>query len=378
MSSPTALQTYPANNDTGIPIGVSIEVVFDRGIDLGTARDHVVLYGADFDQTSGPESATWIDSDTGNNPYFLRSPGFQGLVELSARVVYVDLSTGPNYTEVDPGTITSEADEAAYGLAGVGHKLILTPREQLAPDLLYNFYLLGDPDAVNVGVGSRTVFDVVPDVGNTGNGSMTSYGGYTAGSADTVVVQITTGGDIGTAKYRWYYQSAGAGTAISGRITSRRYRRLEDGLQVRFDGDAFAVGDLFTFNVEPIERLAANNNVQFTTNDGSFSLPPSSPSTPATSSPPASVLPPAPGGGSTVASTFYVEEVSPDDRAWNVSTNLRTITITFSDTLDPATVTDDTVSLHKYPVKGIDGSSPAPEELQKKLTVVGNTLTIEF
>jgi hypothetical protein len=378
MAAPIALQTYPADNDTGIPIGISIEVVFDRGIDLSTAKDHVVLYGADFDQTSGPESATWIDSDTGNNPYFLRSPGFQGLVELSARVVYVDLSTGPNYTEVDPGTITSEADEAAFGASGVGHKLILTPREQLAPELLYNFYLLGDPDSVGAGVGSRSVFDVVPDVGNLGNGSMTSYGGYTGTSADTVIVEITSAGDIGTAKYRWYYQSAGAGTAISGRITARRYRRLEDGLQVRFDGDSFVVGDLFTFNVEPIERLAANNNVQFTTNDGSFVDPPSSPSTPATSSPPASVLPPAPGGGASVASTFFVDEVSPEDRAWNVSTNLRTITITFSENLDPTTVTDDTVSLCKYPVKGIDGSNPQPEELQKKLTVAGNILTIEF
>jgi hypothetical protein len=134
MAAPTSLQTYPANNDTGIPVGIDIEVIFDRGIDLVTGQNNVVLYGDDFDQTSGPDSALWIDTDTGNNPYFLRSPGFKGLVELTASVVYVDLNTGPTYTEVDPGVITAETDETGYGVAGAGHKLVLTPREPLAPD----------------------------------------------------------------------------------------------------------------------------------------------------------------------------------------------------------------------------------------------------
>jgi len=376
MPAPSLLQVYPANSDTGIPVGISLEVVFDKGIDLNTAKDNVVLYGADFDLTSGPESATWIDQETANNPYFLRSPGFQGLVELSARVVYVDISD-PAYPEVTPASITSEADESAQN---IGHKLILTPKEQLAPDVIYNFYVMGDPDAAGRGISSRTVFDVVPDGANTGNGSMLNYGGYTGASADEVVIEFMVGGDIGTAKYRWYYAGAGVGTAISGRVTSRRYRRLADGLQVRFDGDGFVAGDIFRFNVEPIERLAVNTNVSFTTNDGSYTAAPTSPSTPAPSTAPASTIPPAPGAssGSSASSTMFLEEMIPYDRSYNIDVNNRTITIVFDSDLDATTITDETVTLCALPILGLYGQQTQPNELNKKLTVSGNTLIIEF
>lgn len=378
MAVPLSLQTYPANLDTGIPIGESIEIVFDRGIDLLTAQNHVVLYGDDFDQTSGPDQALWLDADTGNNPYFLRSPGFKGLVELSARLVYVDLATGPTYTEVDPGVITGEADELAYGTSGAGHKLVLTPREPFAADTQYTLHVLGDPDTTGAGISSRTVFDVVADGGNSGTTGVvkTNYN-YTGTVADTVVVEFTTGGDIGTAKYRWYYLSAGVGTAVAGVVTSRRFRRLLDGLQINFSGSGFVSGDIYRFNVEPAELMVANFQVVFTTNDGTYTTAPSSPSTPATSSPPASVLPPAPGAGSVVA-TLSVVEMTPDNGSYYNSTNTRQIVVEFSDTLDPATVTDTSVTLFKYPVSGQYQLQAEVVELEKILTVSGSTLTIDI
>lgn len=377
MAAPTSLQTFPADNDTGIPIGIQLHVIFDRGIDLGTAQDHVIMYGDDFDQTSGPDQALWIDQDTGRNPYFLRSPGFKGLVELTATVVYVDLDTGPTYTEVDPGTITSEADELAALTAGVGHKLVLTPREQLAADTVYTLHVLGDPDTTGQGISSRTVFDVEPDGGNVSTtGFVSTNTSYTGTLADRVVIEITTGGDIGTAKYRWYYVSAGVGTAVEGVLTSRRFRRLTDGLQVNFSGSGFVAGDEYDFNVEPPERMAANFIVSFTTNDGTYTSPPSSPSTPATSTPPASVLPPAPGASS--AQLLEVIEMVPADGSYQNDKNLRQIVITFSDTLDAATVTDSTVDVFKYPVSGVYNGQPRIVELEKILTVAGDQLTIEF
>lgn len=378
MAAPTSLQTYPADSDTGIPVGIDIEIVFDRGIDLYTAQNHVVLYGDDFDETSGPDSAIWADGDTGQNPYFLRSPGFKGLVELEASLVYVDLDTGPTYTEVDPGVITGEADETGYAPAGVGHKLVLTPREPLAPDTEYTLHVLGDPDSIDTGVSSRTVFDVRPEFTNIGvNAVVHTNFTYTGTTADTVVVEITTGGNIGTAEYRWYYDSLGVGTAVTGLVTSRRFRRLQDGLQLRFSGSGFFAGDIYKFNVEPIERMASSFTVTFTTNDGSYSTAPSSPSTPATSSPPSSVLPPAPGA-STTTSALEILEMTPYDGAYNVSTDLRTITIVFSDTLDASTITDDSVELFKYPVSGLYQGQSDVVELEKILTVSGDTLTIEF
>lgn len=372
MAAPLLTATYPSDNDVGIPIGISLTFQFDRGLDLETAKNSVVMYGADSDLTSGPDQAIWIDRNTGNNPHFLSSPGFKGLVPLTYKLVYVDLDTD---AEVDPGTITSEADEAAYGVAGVGHKLIVTPENQLAADWTYTVFVLGE----TTGISSRTVFDVETGVGNVGTtGEMVNFGGYTRNQADRVIVEITTGGDIGTAQYRWYYTSAGVGTAVTGRVTSRRYRRLLDGLQIRFTGSGFVAGDTYEFNVEPIERLAANTQLSFTTNDGSYLVPPDSPSTPAPCEPPDSVLPPVGGDDSSSDTTMTVDESTPDSRAYNIDPKTNTFIVTFSDDIDPATVTDETVTIWQLDARGEYSDTHPPIEMSKKLTVAGNTLTIEI
>jgi hypothetical protein len=375
MAVPISLQTYPANLDTGIPIGISVDLIFDRGIDLSTGRHSVVLYGDDYDQTSGPDQAMWIDQDTGSNPYFLRSPGFKGLVELTAVVTYVDLDSGPTYTEVDPGVITSEADEAAYGVAGVGHKLTLTPRESLAPDIQYRLHVLGEAN----GISSRTVFDTVPDGGNASTtGLITVYGGYDgAQGTDSVVIEITDSGDIGVAKYRWYYTGLGAGSAVTGKLTARRFRRLADGLQIRFQGSGFVSGDTFVVGVEAPERMIAPFVVDFTTNDGSYTTAPASPSTPAVCSPPASVLPPAPGA-ITAVSPLAVVEMIPENGSYYNSLDTRTITVIFTEDVDPATITDTSVRVYRYPVSGVYNGQRDVQELEKILSVSGDTLTIDI
>ena len=371
MAAPTLTATYPADSDTGIPVGISLEFLFDRGIDLETAKSAVVVYGADYDQTSGPDQASWTNASTIDNPYYLRSPGFQGLVPLNYRLIYWDLV---NDLEVDPGTITAETDETS---GSYGHKLIVTPQEQLAADTTFNVFVMGDPDDVDNGISSRTVFDVEPDGANVGtDGEVYVYGGYTRNSADTVVIEITTSGDIGDAKYRWYYQSAGVGSAITGRITSRRYRRLEDGIQVRFSGSGFVSGDVYTFNVEPIERMADNVQLSFTTGDGSYVDAPDSPSTPATSEPPTSVLPAV--GEEAGASYLEIVETTPDNRQINVSLDTNTIEIVFTEDIDPATVTDDAITLTMMSASGEYSNTSPPTELSKTLSVSGNVLTITF
>lgn len=377
MAVPVLLSTSPSDGSTGIPVGESLEFLFDRGIDLETAKSAVVMYGSDFDKTSGPGQALWIDKDTGNNPFFLKSPGFKGTVPLSYKLVYVDLDT---LLEVDPGLVTSELDETGFGVAGIGHKLIATPEAPLAADTLYNITILGDPDGVGNGISSRTVFDVEPDGGNSSTtGTMHAFGGYTRAFADRIIVEITTSGDIGTALYKWYYLSAGVGSAITGRVVSSRYRRLADGLQVRFEGSGFVAGDLYDFNVEPIERMATSTQLSFTTNDGSYVAPPESPSVPAPCEPPASVLPPAVGGPTLSGpGALYVTNMLPEDRSFNVNPNTRQIIITFSEDVDPATITDNTVTLYKASALGEFAETFAPQELSKKLTVVGNVLTIDY
>jgi hypothetical protein len=375
VTAPIVLSTYPADKDSGIPIGISIEVQFDKGIDLEIAKGSVILYGADFDRTSGPEQAAWINLKTGENPFYLKSPGFRGTVPLDFRVEYYDLDT---LQPVSSGVITSSSDEAGgTSTPTIGHRLIATPQEKLAANTLYNLFILGDPSEVGSGISKRTVFDV--ELSNpVATGLLYIYGTYTRGLADRVVMEVTRAGDIGTAQYKWWYVSEGPAAARLGHVTSRRYRRLEDGLQIRFNGSAFVLGDTYAFNVEPIERMETNTQLTFTTNDGSFSEPPESPSTPAVAEPPSTILPPVGGGSPSQSTLFDVLGMVPEDRSFNVNMNTRQITITFTDNIDEDSITDESVKLYLVSAVGQYADSMAPRILSKKLTVTDNVLVIDF
>lgn len=370
MAVPSLTATYPANNDTGIPIGESLELLFDRGVDLLTVKNSVVLYGQDFDTRSGPDQVIWANDSNLSNPNYLKSPGFKGVVDLDFTLVYWDLV---NDVALDPGVVTAEADETS---AGVGHKVIATPTAQLAAGTTYKLAIMGDPDGIDTGISARTVFDIEADGGNSGTtGEIYTEGTYNGSTADTVVIEITTSGNIGTAEYKWYYSSLGSGSATLGRITARRFRRLENGLQVRFAGSGFVSGDIYTFNVEPIQRLATNTQVSFTTNDGTFTAAPDSPSTPATAEPGAGDLP---SSISDVAEYLYVEEMFPGHTSYNVAKSTNQIVLTFSEPVDASTITDDSITLKRVSASGQYSDTGAPVEMAKTLTVSGNQVVIDF
>ena len=373
MAAPSILKVYPADEDTGIPVGETLAIYFDRGVDLKSVKESIVLFAAESDMTSGPDNAVWIDKTTGDNRYFLSSPGFKGYVPLKFELVYWDTTDTSTYAEVSSsGTITGEADETS---SSYGHKVKITvdPKyaSTLAADTAYTLYVNGNPDSTDTGIAARTVFDEEADAGNTGSGDVHIYGTYVGGSDDTLYVEITTEGNIGTAEYKWYWASAGSASAVVDRITNRRYRTLDSGLQLRFSGSSFVVGDIWTVNVETVSRMSTSTSVSFTTNDGSYSSAPSSASTPASTMPPATVLP-----DNDLA--FAVESMVPEVASYNINKNNRTITIIFTDNLDSSTVTDDTVTLYKYPVEGHYDSTWAPVELAKSLSVLDDTLTIRF
>ncbi len=199
MAAPEIESTYPADGDTGIPVGVTIKIYFDTGVDEKTIKDSVALFGRDSDMTSGPDAAIWVDQDTGDNPFFLSSPGFKGLVPLKFSLAYYTLGTT---TEVDPGVITSQADEIS---ANVGHvaKITVDPKYNptLAPDTELSLVVAGDPDNQNIGVSSRTVFDIEEGI-NTGSGSLYIWGTWedTGAGEDELNIEVTVAGNIGTAE----------------------------------------------------------------------------------------------------------------------------------------------------------------------------------
>ena len=67
----------------------------------------------------------------------------------------------------------------------------------------------------------------------------------------------------------------------------------------------------------------------------------------------------------------------PEDGATHISVDQRTITLTFSESLDESTITEDTVTVYAYPASGRYGDGEV-EQLKGKLTVNDNVLTIEL
>tara|TARA_B100000131_G_scaffold321606_1_gene372811 strand:- start:35942 stop:37054 length:1113 start_codon:yes stop_codon:yes gene_type:complete len=370
MSAPTISAIYPNDTATGIPVGANIQITFSESVDLSSVKDCVVVYGPDFDQTSGPDSSLWIDDDTGSNPYFLKSPGFTGTVATTMDLQYVTsagaaISPQPSYTSS----------------AGVGtnlHKLVVTPKSLLKPDTKYTVYIIGDSsDGTSRGVSHRTVWDPDASAVTSATAFAHSAGAYTGTSSDTLNVKVTVGGAIGTAQYKYWWTSDGEGEAVAGRITSRRFRRVDEdsGVQIRFSGSNFVVDDKWTIGVEAKALLATSYSFSFTAGSGAITSVPSTAST--------SVI------GSTTAITsdetvMTVVDMDPDDGATHQKFNNKTITLTFSEELDDATVTDARVTVLAYPVSGKfdDGtlapSTGEPIELGKKLTVSGKTIKIEL
>jgi hypothetical protein len=366
MTAPTITRVYPANSDTGIPINVPIEIDFSRAIDEESAKRYIALYGADFDKTSGPDSAMWINLKTGENPFFLRSPGFTGLVDLDYSFIYLN-SSGEEIA-------TPELeDSAAETLANYGMRVRLTPKKPLAPDVIYNLHIVGDPDDASVGIASRVIWSTIAS-GAT-DGLVHIHGAENFNDADTLRINITTGGDISTAKYSWEWVSQGVQTGQTNKITSRRYRFLDEqaGIQIRFSGAGFVEDDTYSTAFEPREYLATTTKVRFTTGDGTYTAAPASTSTPASAAPPTSAIP----NSTTVEDSFYVVGMIPGDRSYNIDYKTRQIIIEFNEDVDPATVTNDTVTLTVYPALG-ERDGYAKRILSKKLTVEDNLIIIDF
>ena len=78
--------TYPGTNQEDVPVGEQIKLFFNRYVDEKTIKDNVVIFGPDFDRTSGPDNSVWINNRSGENPFYLRSPGFNGFVDFVVEI----------------------------------------------------------------------------------------------------------------------------------------------------------------------------------------------------------------------------------------------------------------------------------------------------
>jgi len=360
MAAPTISSVYPSNSATAVPIGAVIEITFSSGIDLSTAKNNVVVYGRDFDFTSGPDNAVYLNED-GTNPDFLKSPGFKGVVPCTYSLVYVDVNG--DEVSLSPKALAEET-------AGpYRHKLKVTPKSTLAPEIDYTVYIIGeDVEGTKKGVSTRTVYEVDSSAATSTTGETVVYGGYTGTTADTISIKITKAGNIGTAEYKWWYsETETESSARTGKVTSRRFRKLEDGLQVRFGGSGYILGDIYTVKLRVKELLASSFSFSFTTSTTQISTVPSTTST--------SVL-----GSETEIVTGYLKliETTPVDGGTHLKFGSKQIVLEFDSTLDSATINDDAITVLAYPVSGIISNDEDQVELFKKLTVSDNKIIIDL
>lgn len=137
--------TFPANNDVGVPLLTTITITFDRLMDETDLNDHFFVEGPDTDQFVGP-GLTLLEfpnnTSQGEADDFLRSPGYAGIME--GATTFLTISGSPDKTQ-----------------------LIFTPDQPLAPLTQYTAMLSDVMDASGI-----THTGIITFTFQTGSGSI--------------------------------------------------------------------------------------------------------------------------------------------------------------------------------------------------------------
>ena len=337
------IDVSPAPSAIGIPLGDHIQIVFDQEMDLNSINTgSFVLTGPDNAPVFGPIDVTPFDEPGFEDEDILSSPYFQGYVKGTISYLKVDASGG----------IVAEDTKDLTGAGNLWHTVaIFTPEKPLKPNVEYTCIILGDEaptDDVDTGVRTRTVFDT--SFVGSGTGVIDFHGGYTGENNRTYVIEITTGGAVGDAEYIWW-EATDPLTTYSG-ITSTGARELEDGIYTLCEPDGtFTTGDKFEVVIRPAVLLENNYRWTFMTGSGSIMIPPSTSSASGIDSITDGVTDPSTG------STFYVTDSDPEDGEYGVSISTdpytgESISITFSNTVDPATIAGTALDVISYAANG--------------------------
>jgi len=361
MTAPSIVEIHPANGAEGVVLADSVRVTFDKEVDPTTVQ--ILLEGPDNDRWSGPDQVRWDDVNTDADDDVLSSPGYHGFVRGSLTFEKVDADGNP----------VSGLDYTGGG-TNWRTKVVFIPDDPLGATTQYRVYVFGDEtdsDEVASGVSTRTVFDTIKGA-NLGDGNVSFAGGYNGTIEDRFYVKVKETGDAGNGLlFHWWKESSPL--VVRELYTKEGSQLLSDGVSVRFSGD-FEVDDEFSVVVKPGERMQNTYSWSFTTGSGSIESVPSG----VIISQPSTIVSGSPSAGETTSDGLTVLDVSPANRSTNMDPeDLRTITVTFSASLDSSTVDDDTVKVWTEPVNG-DPDIEAEGSITKTLTVNGNILTIQL
>ena len=383
--------SFHQNNETQFTVGQQFYLAFDNAVDLKSVKESVIVYGPDFDRTSGPDNSLLINGSSGANPYFLRSPGFKGFVECDFEEITV-LDTEP--VSFEEGVHLADRTE-------IKTLVKVTPKDPLKENTSYSLFLVGSsienleglPEALipiskNKCITERTIYS--PSKAGEVDTRLFSYGSYEPKNNETVStlnIKIVTAGIGSEAKYVWWFSDEVEPTPAQAYYSQRlsrcvqRWRSCDRGVMLKFEQSSFELNEVFTVKCYSKIKLVESYLINFKTGTDSIYVYPEY-----TSTSPIGVdealIPQIPALGAN-ADTLKVVSITPYDGAINVDLGLKQIVIEFNKTLDASTITQSSVELLSYPVSGVfDGPNGTRSYRERKvfkiISVEDNKIILEL
>ena len=389
-------ESYPTNSETEFPVGQEIVLVFDRAIDLKTAKESVIIYGPDSDVTSGPNDGLWLNQSDGTNPFFLNSPAYKGYVECEYQTYLVN-----NLVELkveDNQEIYEKSSGAKYSV------LVITPKQPLKINTEYNLFICGEslnnisniPSEIQAYsqsncISEKTVYDAYKLIGGvkTGDARVKSFGSFEPKSnevATALNLKIVEAGNGSAAKFKWWFDDEVEPQPASSNYNSRlnrcvqRWRITDRGILVKFTGGEFELNETFKVEANKEDLLSISNLITFNTGTDSIFVYPEYTST----------SPIAPDGllipnqqNEVVGKYLELNSMQPSSGEINVDLNLNKIVLTFNNNVDATTAIQENIEIESQSVSGVfDGPgstrSNRPEKVYKIISVSDNKITLEF
>jgi hypothetical protein len=390
-------QSYPTNNENQFPIGQELVFVFDKPLDLKAAKESVIIYGPDFDTTSGPDNGLWLNRSNGTNPFFLNSPNLKGFVQCDFETFIVN-----NLNELkveDSQLLFDKPDNEIFSV------LVVTPKQPLKTNTNYNVFVCGknldnldglpaellaysQSNAISV----KTIYDPYIENGliKTSAKKVKSFGSFEPKNNEVEAklnIKIVTEGNGSSAKYVWWFDDEeepnNPAHSLWGSRLSRcvqRWRITDRGVLIKFDLAEYSLGERFHVKCHKEDLIEQSFIIDFNTGtDSVFEYPEYTSTSPI--APDGILLPNDPGLLN--IENLEVLNMVPNDGEINVRLDLNKIIIKFNKELDPATVTQENIVLESHSVSGVfDGPngtrSGRPEKVYKIISVSGDTITLEL
>jgi hypothetical protein len=391
--------SFPQNSEDGFPIGQSFYLAFSNSVDLKTLKTSCILFGKDFDKSSGPDNALWVNNSDSTNPFFLKSPGLNGFVECDFEEYFVD-----NFTDGNP----SATQHILEQIADKNTVVRVTPKQVLAENNEYKLFIVGKTSedveaglpayitnlAKNDSIRERSVYDagLFDAVNNTSSYDerITTSGSYEQLSNETDVtlnVKIVVAGVGSKAEYIWWFSDEAEPGLNDPRWNQRKSRAMSRwritgrGVMLRFSSSTYELNETFTIKCYETEKLVQSYLITFqTSSDSVYEYPEHASTSPIGLG--ANIIPGL-DGSVEEQKELKILSIEPYDGSINNKLDLRKIIITFNEDLDVASVTQDRIKITSYPVSGtFDGpdSTRTNREsvLYKILSVDGNQIIIEL